>query len=183
MATPVEGGVVIDRGFRSRVEDRWREVAGRASRQGPRRSKRPELVEKEATVLAVALRELLDRLPEGGHALVMGHSPPQEAAVLAISAARSSGRSAREPACGWSKKPAPAGCSTYPDPTGQTGSAARAPRTTPAPRRGPAGEVGRRRCLRARRLLQATAYRRLAGDELVGSVDLNRRSNRRFTGL
>ena len=86
MASPVEGGVVVDRGFRSEVEDRWREVAGRASGKDLSAFQEvdPELVEKEATVLATALRGLLDRLPEGGRALVMGHSPTQEAAVLGI---------------------------------------------------------------------------------------------------
>ena len=86
MARPVEGGVVVDRGFRSEVEDRWREAAGRTSGKdlGAFQAVDPELVEKEAAVLAAALRRLLDRLTEGGRALVMGHSPTQEAAVLGI---------------------------------------------------------------------------------------------------
>lgn len=86
MAKPVEGGVVVDRSFRSAVEDRWRDVA----RLAPGKDLRAfaevdsELVEGEARVLGAALRELLDRLPEDGCALVMGHSPTQEAAVLGL---------------------------------------------------------------------------------------------------
>jgi broad specificity phosphatase PhoE len=86
MARPVEGGVVVDRGFRSAVEDRWREAGRRASGRdlAAFQEADPELVEKEATVLGAALRGLLDRLPEGGQALVVGHSPTQEAAVLGL---------------------------------------------------------------------------------------------------
>jgi hypothetical protein len=35
-------------------------------------------------VLAAALRRVLDALPEGGRALVVGHSPTNEAAVLGL---------------------------------------------------------------------------------------------------
>jgi len=86
LATPVEGGVVVDAGFRSAVEDRWREAARRASGKdlGAFREVDPELVETESTVLGAALGRLLERLPEGGRALVVGHSPTQEAAVLGL---------------------------------------------------------------------------------------------------
>ena len=41
----------------------------------------PELVERESVLLASALRQVAGRLPEGGRALVAGHSPASEAAV------------------------------------------------------------------------------------------------------
>ena len=44
----------------------------------------PELVEEDSTALAAALRRVLDALPEGGRALVVGHSPTNEAAVLGL---------------------------------------------------------------------------------------------------
>jgi hypothetical protein len=44
----------------------------------------PELVERESLLLASALRQVVDRLPEGGRALVVGHSPTNEAAVLGL---------------------------------------------------------------------------------------------------
>ena len=44
----------------------------------------PELVERESSLLASALRQVADRLPEGGRALVVGHSPTNEAAVLGL---------------------------------------------------------------------------------------------------
>jgi phosphohistidine phosphatase SixA len=45
------------------------------------RSADPELVEEDSSTLASGLRRVLDRLPEGGRALVVGHSPTNEAAV------------------------------------------------------------------------------------------------------
>ena len=44
----------------------------------------PHLVEQETTVLGGALRGVLGQLPEGGRALVVGHSPTNEAAVLGL---------------------------------------------------------------------------------------------------
>jgi hypothetical protein len=43
----------------------------------------PELVCEDSAVLGAALRRVLDRLPEGGRALAVGHSPTNEAAVIA----------------------------------------------------------------------------------------------------
>jgi phosphohistidine phosphatase SixA len=44
----------------------------------------PELVEQDSAALAAALRRVLESLPEGGRALVVGHSPTNEAAVLGL---------------------------------------------------------------------------------------------------
>ena len=38
----------------------------------------------ESWLLGSALRQVADRLPEGGRALVVGHSPTNEAAVLGL---------------------------------------------------------------------------------------------------
>ena len=44
----------------------------------------PDLVERESWLLGRALRQVVEGLPEGGRALVVGHSPPTEAAVLGL---------------------------------------------------------------------------------------------------
>jgi len=41
-------------------------------------------VERESLLLASARRQVAGRLPEGGRALVVGHSPTNEAAVLGL---------------------------------------------------------------------------------------------------
>ncbi|OLC26145.1 MAG: hypothetical protein AUH40_04800 [Chloroflexi bacterium 13_1_40CM_65_17] len=86
MGRTVAGGVIVNPGFRSRVEDRWfaaaRQAAGRDLEAF--RNVDPELVEMEAVVMGAALKEVLDSLPEGGCALVVGHSPTTEAAVLGM---------------------------------------------------------------------------------------------------
>jgi broad specificity phosphatase PhoE len=86
LAQRVGGGVLVDTGFRSAVEDRWREAARRARGNDldAFRAVDPELVEKESALLGSALEHLFDVLPENGRALVAGHSPTQEAAVLGI---------------------------------------------------------------------------------------------------
>jgi hypothetical protein len=48
------------------------------------RSVDPDLVEHESALLGSALREVFDALPEGGRALLVGHSPTNEAAVLGV---------------------------------------------------------------------------------------------------
>ena len=45
----------------------------------------PDLVAAESAALGAGLRAVFDRLPEGGRALVVGHSPTNEAAVLGLS--------------------------------------------------------------------------------------------------
>ena len=66
------------------MEDRWRtaaKAAGKgASVEGIRRVD-PDLVEHEERLLGAVLRAVIESLPEGGRALVVGHSPTNEAAV------------------------------------------------------------------------------------------------------
>ncbi len=74
-------------GLRSSVEDRWREAAtaaGKGADLDAIRAIDPGLVERESMLLATALRQVVDRLPEGGRALVVGHSPANEAALLGL---------------------------------------------------------------------------------------------------
>jgi broad specificity phosphatase PhoE len=82
----VPGGVVVEPGLRSAAEDRWRALAGRASEPGLAsfRAVDAEFVDEEALSLGLALRRILDSLDEGGSALVVGHSPTNEAAVLGL---------------------------------------------------------------------------------------------------
>jgi broad specificity phosphatase PhoE len=83
---PVPGGAVVEDGLRSRVEDRWRDAYKRAG-SGDLASLReadPDLVREDSAVLAAALGRVLERLPDGGRALAVGHSPTNEAAVLGL---------------------------------------------------------------------------------------------------
>jgi hypothetical protein len=76
-------------GLRSSVEDRWREAAraaGKGATVEAMREVDPDLVEQESLLLAGALRSVFDTLPDGGRALVVGHSPTNEAAVLGLTA-------------------------------------------------------------------------------------------------
>lgn len=82
----VPGGAVVEEGLRSEVEDRWKAAYQEAGsgELGALRSADPELVEQDSATLGSALRRVLDRLPDGGRALVVGHSPTNEAAVLGL---------------------------------------------------------------------------------------------------
>jgi broad specificity phosphatase PhoE len=82
----VAGGVVVEPGLRSQVEDRWRAAYQKAGSGGlgPLRQADPELVAEDSERLGAALRRVLDGLPEDGNALVVGHSPTNEAAVLGL---------------------------------------------------------------------------------------------------
>jgi phosphohistidine phosphatase SixA len=74
-------------GLRSSVEDRWRAAALTAGKGADVEAIRvvdPDLVERESWLLGTALRQVVDGLPEGGRALVVGHSPTNEAAVLGL---------------------------------------------------------------------------------------------------
>jgi broad specificity phosphatase PhoE len=86
MGRPVAGGVVVNSGFRSSVEERWFAAARQAKGKDLEafRAVDPELVEKESTVLGGVLRDTFESLPDGGRALVVGHSPTTEAAVLGL---------------------------------------------------------------------------------------------------
>ena len=82
----VPGGVVVEEGLRSKVEHRWKAAyqdAGSGEIQALRAAD-PELVEEDSATLGSALRQVLGRLPDGGRALVVGHSPTNEAAVLGL---------------------------------------------------------------------------------------------------
>jgi hypothetical protein len=82
----VPGVAVVEAGMRSEVEDRWRQAyqdAG-SGELGALRLADPGLVEEDSAVLGAALAGVLDRLPDGGRALVVGHSPTNEAAVLGL---------------------------------------------------------------------------------------------------
>ena len=82
----VPGGVVVEPGLRSQVEDRWRAAYQHAGsgELGALREADPELVAEDSERLGAALRRVLGDLPEGGRALVVGHSPTNEAAVLGL---------------------------------------------------------------------------------------------------
>jgi broad specificity phosphatase PhoE len=74
-------------GLRSPVEDRWREAADAAGKGADLEAIRvvdPDLVETESRLLGMVLRQVVDSVPEGGRALVIGHSPTTEAAVLGL---------------------------------------------------------------------------------------------------
>ena len=69
---------------------RWR-IAGAAAKAAGKRADLkdiraidPDLVERESWLLGSALRQVVAGLPEGGRALVVGHSPTTEAAVLGL---------------------------------------------------------------------------------------------------
>jgi phosphohistidine phosphatase SixA len=82
----VQGGVVVEPGLRSEREDRWRDAykkAGSGALEAMRDAD-PELVEEDSATLGAALRRVLDALTDGGRALVVGHSPTNEAAVLGL---------------------------------------------------------------------------------------------------
>jgi broad specificity phosphatase PhoE len=82
----VPGGVLVEPGLRSQVEDRWR-AAYKMADSGALEALRdadPELVAEDSKRLGAALRGVLEDLPDGGRALVVGHSPTNEAAVLGL---------------------------------------------------------------------------------------------------
>lgn len=86
MGQKVPEGVEVEEGLRSRVEERWKaayQSAGSGELEALR-SADPELVEQDSAALAAALRRVLDRLPDGARALVVGHSPTNEAAVFGL---------------------------------------------------------------------------------------------------
>lgn len=63
---------------------RRRQTAGKGADVEAIREIYPELVERESWLLGTALRHVVDALPQGGRALVVGHSPTNEAAVLGL---------------------------------------------------------------------------------------------------
>jgi broad specificity phosphatase PhoE len=76
-------GVVVEPGLRSDDEDRWKAAyssAGSGQLDALRQAD-PDFVASEARVLGEALRRVADRLADGQRALVIGHSPTNEAAI------------------------------------------------------------------------------------------------------
>ena len=74
-------------GLRSSVEDRWRtaaKAAGKGATIEQIRGVDPDLVEHEERLLGAVLRGVVESLPDGGRALVVGHSPTNEAAVAGL---------------------------------------------------------------------------------------------------
>lgn len=86
LETMVPGGVIVEAGLRSDVEDRWRAAYAEAGGGELDDFMRvaPDLVDAESTVLAAGLRRVADRLDHGQRALVVGHSPTNEAAVYGL---------------------------------------------------------------------------------------------------
>jgi broad specificity phosphatase PhoE len=82
----VPDGVIVEPGLRSQVEDRWRAAYQKtgSGALGALREADAELVTEDSERLGAALGRVLDDLPDGGRALVVGHSPTNEAAVLGL---------------------------------------------------------------------------------------------------
>jgi broad specificity phosphatase PhoE len=83
---PIPGGTIVEPALRSEIEDRWREAYRKAGSGAlaDLREADPELVQEDSARLARGLRRILDRLPDGGRALAVGHSPTNEAAILGL---------------------------------------------------------------------------------------------------
>jgi len=86
LGRPVPDGVVVEPGLRSAREDRWRAIAKESGGGdlAAMRAADPDFVAEEAAALGAALGRVLDRLQDGQRALVVGHSPTNEAAVLGL---------------------------------------------------------------------------------------------------
>jgi broad specificity phosphatase PhoE len=86
LGQPVPGGVIVEPGLRSQREERWRAAYQQAGsgELDALRAADPELVSQDSASLGAALRRVLERLGEGERALVVGHSPTNEAAVLGL---------------------------------------------------------------------------------------------------
>ena len=83
---PFACGVSVDPAFRSSVEDRWFAAAERSGGGGLDGFLKtdPALVKEEADRFGGSLRRVFDSLPDGGRALIVGHSPMHEVAVYGI---------------------------------------------------------------------------------------------------
>ena len=78
--------MTVNTGFRSDIEERWFRAAHQA--EGGDLNDftvvDEELVRTESARLGEALRQVFESLPEGGRALVVGHSPMHEAAIYGL---------------------------------------------------------------------------------------------------
>jgi phosphohistidine phosphatase SixA len=82
----VPGGAIVEPGLRSEQEERWRAAYRRAGSGDLEalRAADPELVAEDTARLGAALGRVLERLRDGERALVVGHSPTNEAAILGL---------------------------------------------------------------------------------------------------
>jgi hypothetical protein len=79
--------IITQTALRSVVEDRWREAAkaaGKGASLEDMRAVDPDLVEHEIRLLGAALQGIVKSLPNDGRALIIGHSPSNEAAVCGL---------------------------------------------------------------------------------------------------
>ena len=82
---PLAKGVIVDPGLRSSDEARWIELVNEAGDDLEAiRDLDPDFVAAEAQALSLVLRRIFSQLEEGGAALVVAHSPTNEAAVLGL---------------------------------------------------------------------------------------------------
>lgn len=79
-------GVVVVPSFRSDREDEWRDAYQEAGsgRLEDFRDAAPDLVAEDSQALSEALGDVLSTLDDGERALLIGHSPTSEAAVLGL---------------------------------------------------------------------------------------------------
>jgi hypothetical protein len=79
--------IITETALRSVVEDRWREAAkaaGKGASLEEMRAVDPDLVDHETHLLGKALQGIVTGLPNDGRALIIGHSPTNEAAVCGL---------------------------------------------------------------------------------------------------
>lgn len=86
LGAKVSGGVIVDTGFRSAHEARWKAAYAEtdSGHITDFLGAAPDLVEAEAIQFAEAVRRVAGLIPDPGRALVMGHSPMHEAAVYGL---------------------------------------------------------------------------------------------------
>lgn len=86
MGAEVAGGVVIDEGFRSLDEDRWRAIYAETKKADLESFLVADyaFVEAEARRFRYAVERVVSHTPDGGRAMVVGHSPMLEATVWAV---------------------------------------------------------------------------------------------------
>jgi broad specificity phosphatase PhoE len=87
MSGTIDEGVKVDDRFRSEDEDRWKRAYKEAGAGDLASFKKvdPDFVEDESKRFAHALRDTFAVLSDDGRALVVGHSPMNEAAVYGLS--------------------------------------------------------------------------------------------------